>query len=317
VTSSLPIRRSLGSLRGAAGAPIPVWSFDGCLVSLDFEWKGSFRAVFRHAAIAIPDLNGRQVTLLHPSQHLVPYSIRIPWKLVQPAAGSRVILSHRNRQMTITGDDGRSRVLVLKGEGVSLKLPEQKSHPSRAAIKEQIHDLPLPPRTRSLMELRALCAEPAEKTVLLKVGDGLRQVADLLCRNETSVEAYHATIQPLIGLGPGLTPSGDDMLVGVAAAACRFARDGWLQERAVYTFLSVLSNLPENATTRTSREMLSHAALRSFSEPLLQFVRVLGESGEDGRQLPEHARRLLSIGGQSGHDLMAGALGLARMLIQR
>ncbi|MBB6548133.1 DUF2877 domain-containing protein [Nonomuraea rubra] len=116
--------------------------------------------------------------------------------------------------------------------------------------------------------------------------------------------------EQLVGLGPGLTPSGDDVLAGLlvtlrrlgTAAACEKAvwLAGWLA--ATVTFDARTRTTPISAT-------LLHCAARGEASP--EVTGVL--RGVAGRQALEPAlRRLHRLGHTSGADLAQGiAIGVA------
>ncbi|WP_328814871.1 DUF2877 domain-containing protein [Nonomuraea cypriaca] len=119
--------------------------------------------------------------------------------------------------------------------------------------------------------------------------------------------------EQLMGLGPGLTPSGDDVLAGLLVtlrhlgAATGTGRAIWLADwlAATVTF---------DARTRTTRisATLLHCAARGEASP--EVIAVL--RGIAGRQALEPAlRRLHRLGHTSGADLAQGiAIGLAAVL---
>jgi len=111
----------------------------------------------------------------------------------------------------------------------------------------------------------------------------------------------------LVGLGPGLTPSGDDFLGGLlfAAHSLKRAYPGdffWEQE--------VITDLIDWARTRTnpiSHTVLSDLALGHGVEPLHDVVKSL-LTGQDLRCLMAAVSRLLQTGHTSGWDILAGVL---------
>jgi hypothetical protein len=177
----------------------------------------------------------------------------------------------------------------------------------------QLADLALPPRTRALVGLEPPLRTDLEGEVVHRATEGIRRLAAALCRGETDPTRYRQLISGLAGLGPGLTPTGDDLLVGAAAAACRLVQAGHLDEPPLSCFLQALGSLPPGSTTPTGRQMIQHAAGREFAQPLLDFISVLGAPGPAGRSLAGHAARLSRLGGQSGCDFLAGALALVRI----
>ena len=77
----------------------------------------------------------------------------------------------------------------------------------------------------------------------------------------------------LLGLGEGLTPAGDDCLVGALAVR----------------------------TTAVGREFVVHALAGRFSEPMLALLRARGPI-----EAAEAVRRLAGLGATSGMDTLAG-----------
>jgi len=111
----------------------------------------------------------------------------------------------------------------------------------------------------------------------------------------------------LVGLGPGLTPSGDDFLGGLLFAAhslkMAYPQDfNWEEEPVM--------DLVHWASTKT--HPISHAILRDHAfghgpEPLHDVVTSLLK-GQDLGLTIEGAERLLGIGDTSGWDILAGML---------
>jgi hypothetical protein len=107
----------------------------------------------------------------------------------------------------------------------------------------------------------------------------------------------------LIGLGPGLTPAGDDCVVGVLAVLHRTAAR-WLA--SVPALRDGIEAAARGATTSVSAEFLRHALDGLFAEPLMDLVMATTEdAAHDG------ALRLRAHGATSGADTLLGvALGL-------
>ncbi len=102
----------------------------------------------------------------------------------------------------------------------------------------------------------------------------------------------------LIGLGPGLTPSGDDFIVGLCAML-RAGRHPGAQE-----FAERCAALASELTTVVARAYLSCAARGAFGESVHELIEaLLGERTMDARL---QARRLLDWGATSGVDLLVG-----------
>jgi hypothetical protein len=118
----------------------------------------------------------------------------------------------------------------------------------------------------------------------------------------------------MIGLGPGLTPSGDDFLGGLLftlrSLHQNYPEDFFWNEGAIFDLL-------DWAKTRThpiSYAIFSDLALGHGPEPLHDLVGGLLE-GRDFNPILEAALRVASIGHSSGCDMLAGAV--AGMLMMK
>jgi hypothetical protein len=109
--------------------------------------------------------------------------------------------------------------------------------------------------------------------------------------------AFLQAAAALIGLGEGLTPAGDDFLVGVLAALFRFV-PAWIPDAGVAARLQAQA---ENGTTAIAREFLRYALAGAFSEPVLRVVTA-------STRLDAHTaqRALAAVGASSGADTLAG-----------
>ncbi|MBO0447322.1 DUF2877 domain-containing protein [Enterococcus ureilyticus] len=113
----------------------------------------------------------------------------------------------------------------------------------------------------------------------------------------------------LLGRGMGLTPSGDDMIVGHLAA--RFLLE---QENDSLNNLLLTELLSEQSlTTDISKHYLLCALSARFSEPVLHLVGSLTiDSSEE--QIEKNVRAILSVGHTSGVDLLAGLITTIKLL---
>jgi len=132
-------------------------------------------------------------------------------------------------------------------------------------------------------------------------------VPALLEATETlQVEEACAAIGPLIGLGPGLTPSGDDFLVGYLAGLWSTASF----DTARLRFLASVGVWLSEAASQTN--VISQSAIRSTvrgnaSEPLARLAQQLDRADTiDGIRAETQAA--LRVGHSSGTDGVAGLL---------
>ena len=104
----------------------------------------------------------------------------------------------------------------------------------------------------------------------------------------------------LIGLGPGLTPSGDDVFCGVLIALDLLGRD-----RAAAALWSWLLPQLEQRTSALSAAHLRAAAMRQGHSALHAVLECLAD---DASALDEALRVLGQVGHSSGWDALAGVL---------
>lgn len=115
-----------------------------------------------------------------------------------------------------------------------------------------------------------------------------------------------AAIRALIGLGSGLTPSGDDLLIGYLAGLWCTLQDK--NERLQFisrlgqTTLSLLSQ-----TNDISRTYLYHAVLGQVSSRLVDLVETLCH-GENFERLSDLGESAMKVGHTSGMDTVTGLL---------
>ena len=107
-------------------------------------------------------------------------------------------------------------------------------------------------------------------------------------------------VRGLIGLGPGATPSGDDVLVGVLAGF-RIAGQRCAAERVGACCSALL-----HRTTRTSQHFLRHAARGHFAEQVHTCSTALGRPGDPDAIASDLMRLASAWGAHSGIDLLAG-----------
>jgi hypothetical protein len=104
-----------------------------------------------------------------------------------------------------------------------------------------------------------------------------------------------AAARQLAGLGYGLTPAGDDYLVGVMTAL-------WLLGDRDTASIIARSAAPR--TTTLSAAFLTAAARGQFAEPWHRLARTL--AAQCALECATAARRIAAIGASSGRDALAG-----------
>jgi hypothetical protein len=112
------------------------------------------------------------------------------------------------------------------------------------------------------------------------------------------IRAFADAACALIGFGEGLTPAGDDCVLGALAAVHRLA-PGWLGGHAGQR--DRLAEAARSRTTDLARGFLLEALDGRFAEPVLALLTALSDESAGGA-----ARRLLAMGASSGADTLYG-----------
>ncbi|MEY8371211.1 DUF2877 domain-containing protein [Aerococcaceae bacterium 50-4] len=130
-----------------------------------------------------------------------------------------------------------------------------------------------------------------------------KNIQDLLIKGDFNPTNLNLIVSYLVGRGRGLTPSGDDMLVGYLSLMWQFApeRAKLLAQKLKEVHLS---------TTDVSRAYLLAATERHFSTPLFKYyqaVTALYEGREnDLRDLEAKISWIMKVGHTSGQDMTYG-----------
>ena len=272
--------------------------------------RGSVHSVYRQACnIELDD--GGLLTLLGREPGNVPHGIRCA--LPEPADFQAWL---RPAQ-------------AVEADGLSLRIPEagiaidlSAAARWRCGLHGCAIDRHAEPTGRALRSVRAVLREQAPRSgfALLLLHDAaskspldeamqrrLEQTLPALSCAGSNLDcdaAAHALAR-LAGLGPGLTPSGDDFIVGyLAALYSRWACEPWL-----WPYLRGLSGPVRQFALRAnliSRQYMLNALAEEFSESLTQVV--LGVAVHDDLWLRESTARLLRVGHSSGADSLLGLL---------
>ena len=110
----------------------------------------------------------------------------------------------------------------------------------------------------------------------------------------------------LIGLGPGLTPSSDDMLAGLVLLGLLYAENGGRAQRRSRLIAEVAAAEALGRTTLLSQEYLREAASGRGNEPVMRLCLALLTGG--GNSVERETRRVLEIGETSGTDTVLGVV---------
>jgi hypothetical protein len=118
-------------------------------------------------------------------------------------------------------------------------------------------------------------------------------------RNASPDRAIAAAL-PLVGLGPGATPSGDDLLVGLAAGLAV------TDDPLAALFAAGVARIVDGLTTSVSEAYLRHAGRLEFAERVhrIALAILVGPQAE----LRPAVAEALAWGASSGADLLVGLL---------
>jgi len=132
--------------------------------------------------------------------------------------------------------------------------------------------------------------------------------ARLLCEAAIrgDAESVAAAAGGLAGLGPGLTPSGDDFLSGFAAAWTLVGESLGLDSAQRQRVASALFSGARAGASALGSVWLGHAARGELAEPMTRFVGALFAA--EPRDLVPAARGMLAVGASSGTDWTVGLL---------
>ena len=109
----------------------------------------------------------------------------------------------------------------------------------------------------------------------------------------------------LVGLGEGLTPSGDDVLMGVLAGLDA-AREMSGDAAALRQRLCAELERGTSRTTRLAAQMLDAAAAGFYAEPVLGLLQTLALPKPNAKVLERAIADLLAVGHRSGADTLRG-----------
>jgi hypothetical protein len=146
-----------------------------------------------------------------------------------------------------------------------------------------------------------LSPTPARTPLLNSLSAGLRALRALLEGEEDPAPTLAAIAREAAGRGPGLTPSGDDMLAGAMMALLLWPSVLWRGEARALCAMLVENARPR--TTQISGAYLEAAARGLAAEPWHALMRSLGGPLDETRAA---VHRILCVGETSGADMLTG-----------
>ncbi len=129
------------------------------------------------------------------------------------------------------------------------------------------------------------------------------------------IQLVRQSASTLIGLGPGLTPSGDDVLIGFMAATSLLSAPLGLSSELYQRLHLELLTIARGRTNKLSITWMEYAKQGEVAEHLGQLFRAL--VSDDARFLEAAALAVLKNGATSGADILTGVILGSRCLIEQ
>ncbi|HEY7067798.1 MAG TPA: DUF2877 domain-containing protein [Chloroflexota bacterium] len=172
-----------------------------------------------------------------------------------------------------------------------------------------------PPESLAALVGRAPTAAPAAPAAVDWRHRARRQLARLTrALRRDDLPGVEAAARPLVGLGPGLTPSADDVLGGMLAAGRFLGRDLEAERRRWRAAGLCIRRAARGQTTPVSEALLACAATGAVGESAGTLLRAL--VAPDASRLAGALARTLALGHTSGADVALGILLGARLHLQ-
>ncbi len=113
-------------------------------------------------------------------------------------------------------------------------------------------------------------------------------------------------VRDLVGLGPGLTPSTDDMLAGLMATLALIAHNLGGNGKRVQTINGRIVRNARKRTTTLSQEYLTHAGMGETNEHFLELIKKILTGRPE--EVKDATQAVLKVGETSGTDTVLGIL---------
>lgn len=125
---------------------------------------------------------------------------------------------------------------------------------------------------------------------------------------QQNIAGIEEAILGLAGLGPGLTPSGDDALGGFAAIMALLSPLLSADHQSRRYIASILAKVAKSHTTKLSGILLDYASRGEVSEQVGTFLLTLTLPIEETKTVFKAAEHVLAFGASSGGDTLLGML---------
>ncbi len=259
------------------------------------RFTGVVHSVFRRACNLRTD-GGELLALLAPELGNAPHAIRVR------APSGLAFVDH-----LVAGQRVGCRAAVLRVAGSELavdlnsaELWQSRLEGWRVDLARPTVDLAWQAAWRSLQRHRQSDRNPR----LLAVHERGQALAE--AGRGLDLDRAGAALRALIGCGPGLTPAGDDLIVGFLAGLWCTRHDDPARRRFLGQ-LGAAVTVAAAATGEISRTCLRYATRGNVAEPLAGLARAIA-LGAPIAELERAAERALRVGHTSGGDGVQGLL---------
>jgi hypothetical protein len=274
---------------------------------------GTIHSVF-HKAINIAISDDTMLAVLSNDLPRMPNSVRL-----SPFVAEK-LLRHLWPGMEIWIGDGR---LLILAQDLALRLPETSPWEPRPEImsyhwcREKVaqhvrllaHYLADQPRRGGVAPLLEplLLGQPTAETPLSRMAlPMLRLLAKASWLQD--IAGVEEATRSLAGLGPGLTPSGDDALAGFAAVMTLLSPQLSGDSASRDHIAVAIASAARARTTALSAVLLAHAARGEVAEQVGNLLLGLTLPVEASKTVLHAADRVLAFGANSGGDTLLGML---------
>lgn len=202
--------------------------------------------------------------------------------------------------MHLPGTVGWEPVPVTEGSGWRRATVARHAHLLAQHLAQRSQQEGLAPLVKPL-----LLDQPARETPLAHIALPLLRLLVRASREQDLVGAEKAA-RGLAGLGPGLTPSGDDTLGGFIGVLALAGSQPGMDREASKHLVEVIASAARPRTTLLSATLLAHAARGEMAEHVGELLMALPV--EETATVMQAAERVLSYGACSGGDTLLGLL---------
>jgi hypothetical protein len=230
----------------------------------------------RSEAAYVQMQSGPVLALLPAGSPIHPWALTVPFDMSTLSPGTRVRLGH--------GVIAIGTVLIPMSATRTIDL------------MLRIHPVELPIRA-----MRYILGFPLPESA-----GGLSGTTAPPCLADFRAGGRPEGLSRLFGLGSGLTPSGDDTLVGVLAALSFLSRamESAADDRA--ELIICLAHDLDQGMTGFSAAMILAAIAGAYAEPVLDLLHEVGRESATTDSLGEACASLLAVGHDSGAAMLEG-----------